>query len=101
MGSALGAMLVAVMPPGPATIAIGIFSAMLLAHLLHLPDAARRSGYVCGIILRDHADHAWTYSLFRFVETALGSGVAVLVSLLPKAIRLDEPEENGGLGAIR
>jgi uncharacterized membrane protein YgaE (UPF0421/DUF939 family) len=86
-GAAVGATFSSVLPQGPVTIAGSILVAMLLSHLLRLHAAATVAGYVCGIIVLDHGLHPWTYALHRVVETVLGIGVAVLISLVPKLIR--------------
>jgi len=65
---------------------------MLLSHLLHLRDAAKVAGYVCGVVLFSHGDHPWFYAFHRTIETALGIGMAILVSLVPKLLRATEPK---------
>ena len=70
-------------------IGIGVLAAMLLSNLLGMKDTAKVAGYVCGIVLLNHTDQPWSYALQRTIETILGIGAAVLVSLIPK---LDEVE---------
>ena len=91
VGSLFGAALAAVLPHGALTIGLGIFLAMLVSHLLRLPQAARVAGYVCAIVLLEHTAQPWSYALWRFAETVLGIGVALVISLVPKLIRYDEP----------
>jgi uncharacterized membrane protein YgaE (UPF0421/DUF939 family) len=81
---------------GPLTIAIGVLGAMLLSHLLGIKEAAKVAGYVCGIVLLDHHDQPWTYALYRFVETVIGIGAAMAVSLIPKLLKADELTTDSG-----
>src|SRR5262245_39211640 len=90
VGSVLGAMLAAVLPHGALTIGFGIFLAMFLSHLLRVPEAARIAGYLCAIVLLEHTAAPWEYAMWRFIETVLGLGVALLISLIPRLIRHGE-----------
>ena len=90
IGSLLGAGLSVLLPRGVLTIAVGIFLSMFLTHLLRAPQAARVAGYLCALVLLEHASDPWIYSFWRFVETVLGIVVAMLVSLVPKLIRIEE-----------
>jgi uncharacterized membrane protein YgaE (UPF0421/DUF939 family) len=92
VGAAVGATFSSVFPHSALVIGTGIFVAMFLSHFLRLQAAAIIAGYVCGIVVLDHGQHPWIYALHRLVETVLGIGVAVLVSLVPKLIR----DESGG-----
>jgi hypothetical protein len=55
--------------------------------MLGLPEAARIAGYLCAIVLLEHTENPWFHAMWRLVETVLGIGVALLVSLLPKLMR--------------
>ena len=91
-GTTLGAAFSPLLVPGPAGIVFTVLGAMFLCHLLRLQDAAKVAGYVCGIVLLDHGAHPWTYAWYRLIETVLGIGMAVLVSLVPKLLGTDEHE---------
>jgi uncharacterized membrane protein YgaE (UPF0421/DUF939 family) len=68
---------------------VAIFAAMFVTQLLRLENAAKAAGYVCGIVLLEFGEHPWSYALNRTIETALGIGAAILVSLAPKLIQKD------------
>jgi uncharacterized membrane protein YgaE (UPF0421/DUF939 family) len=89
VGAIVGATFSQFLPQGPTVIGVSIFTAMLLSSLLRLQTAATVAGYVCGIVVLDHGSHPWTYALDRLLETVLGIGVAVLVSFIPKLIRVE------------
>lgn len=72
---------------------VSILTAMLLSYVVHLQAAAKLAGYVCGIIVLAHCAHPWSYAVYRVIETFLGIAMAVLVSLVPKLMRVEIPDE--------
>jgi uncharacterized membrane protein YgaE (UPF0421/DUF939 family) len=93
VGATVGAGLSYVLPAGLVAIAVGVLTAMLLSSVLHLHAAAKLAGFVCGIILLAHGGHPWSYALHRGIETLLGIAMAVVVSLVPKLMRVEMPGE--------
>jgi uncharacterized membrane protein YgaE (UPF0421/DUF939 family) len=87
LGAAVGVALSVSLPVNPSIIGIGIFASMCLCHPLRLHGAERVTGYVCGIVMLDHAGAPLLYAGHRLVETLLGVGVAILVSFVPKLLR--------------
>jgi uncharacterized membrane protein YgaE (UPF0421/DUF939 family) len=95
-GASLGAGIVPWLQSGAWQVGLGILAAMCLSHLLRLSDSAKVAGYVCGVVMLNHGDSPWTYAMYRVIETGLGIGVAVLVTLVPKLIAI---EEHGAVGS--
>jgi uncharacterized membrane protein YgaE (UPF0421/DUF939 family) len=87
VGAACGALLTPVLPPGPWSVALAIFAAMLVCLLLRAPEVAKVSGYICGIVVLAYGAESMTYALFRLIETGLGIIVAWLISMVPKLLR--------------
>ena len=93
VGAVCGAALSLVLPSGPIAVGTSIFVAMLLCHLLGVPDAIKISGFICGIVVLEDSPEPWLNAAGRFLETVLGVVIAILVSYVPKLIRMDEPEK--------
>jgi uncharacterized membrane protein YgaE (UPF0421/DUF939 family) len=94
LGSLLGASIGALLSPWGAhawLIVPGIFGAMFACHALGLKDAARLAGYVCGIVMLDHAADPWMYAFYRVAETFIGGAVAVALSFVPTMLRPHGP----------
>ncbi len=66
---------------------------MLLSHLVLAREAAKLAGYVSGIVVLGHGDQPWSYALYRSIETLLGVAMAVLVSMVPKLLGVEIPDE--------
>jgi uncharacterized membrane protein YgaE (UPF0421/DUF939 family) len=94
VGASLGAVLSPWLPAGAWAIGVGIFAAMFACHVLGTKDAARLAGYVAGIVLLEHASEPWAYALNRLLETVLGIATAVLLSLVPKLLRVQAEATN-------
>ena len=95
LGAAIGGVLSLVLPPGGLAVTISILFAMLITYLAGMPDAAKVAGYICGIVVLAHGAQPWPYAVYRTVETLLGIGTALLVSMVPKLLRVEEPVERG------
>ena len=93
LGAMVGPALSYILPPGPLAVTVSILTAMLLSYAARLPAAARMAGVVSGITLLAHAASPWPYAVQRTIETLLGITIAVLVSFVPKLLRVEIPEE--------
>jgi len=93
LGATVGAAISQLLPSAPWAIGLSVLSAMFLSHLLHLEGAAKITGYVCGIVVLDHGAQPWSYALYRLIETILGVGMAILVSLVPKLLPTNQSKQ--------
>jgi uncharacterized membrane protein YgaE (UPF0421/DUF939 family) len=93
LGATIGAAISQLLPSAPWAIGLSVLSAMFLSHLLHLEGAAKITGYVCGIVVLDHGAQPWSYALYRLIETILGVGMAILVSLVPKLLPTNQSKQ--------
>jgi len=92
LGSIVGALFGALIgPAGPAGVAFGVAASMLLAQVVGLAPAAKLTGYVCGIVTLSSRGAPLSTAIQRLLETMVGIGVAVLVSYVPKRLRIEEP----------
>lgn len=96
VGAGCGALLSQLTAPGPWALALGVLLAMQACHLIKAQDGAKVAGYICAIVLFEHTANAWSYALFRLVETMLGIGVATAISFVPKLIRIEESDRPSG-----
>ena len=92
VGSVLGGLLAPATAAGLWTIGLGIAAAMLVAHGLRKPDAAKLAGYLCGLVMFTHGADAWGYAWWRFVETLLGIATALAVSFIPRLLEARPPK---------
>ena len=95
LAAVVGAVVSFLLPSEPSGIAVGVAVAMLLSHVVHLGGAAKLAGFVSGIIVLAHSADPWSYALDRTLETVLGIAVAVLVSYVPKLLKVEVPDAGG------
>ena len=93
LGAVVGAVLSYPLPEGPLAVGIGILVAMLVSYGLRMPGAAKVAGYVCGVVIFAHGAQPWAYAYHRTLETLIGVGMAVLVSLVPKLLGVKLPSD--------
>jgi uncharacterized membrane protein YgaE (UPF0421/DUF939 family) len=84
--SVCGAILSQLLGPGPTATGASVVFALLVGYLLDAGDAAKVAGYICGIVMLDHAAEPSLYAAQRFLETVLGVSVVWAISYVPKLI---------------
>ena len=93
LGATVGAALSYLLPSGPLAIVVSIAIAIVLSYLVHLQDGAKLAGYTCGLVVFAYGARPWSHALYRVAETLLGIGTAVLVSFVPKLMRVEIPDD--------
>jgi uncharacterized membrane protein YgaE (UPF0421/DUF939 family) len=91
VGAVCGGTVSSMLPSSPWAIGLAILVAALICEALRMPDGAKVAGYVSGIVVLAHGAAPWPHASVRLIETALGIGGAILISYVPKLIRIDEP----------
>lgn len=89
IGAVCGGVLRSVLGPSAWAIGIGILLAMAVCQG-RLKGSAKVAGYISGIVMLDHGESPAIYAAYRFVETAIGIGVAWAISFVPRLIRIEE-----------
>ena len=96
IGALVGAVLSYWLPEGPIAIGVSVLVAMLLAYVAGVQGGAKLTGYVAGIAVMSHGANPWSYAIYRVIETLIGIGMAVLVSLVPKLLRVPDAHDSRG-----
>jgi uncharacterized membrane protein YgaE (UPF0421/DUF939 family) len=93
-GAISGTLIRTMFPPSAASAGLGILLSVLACYMTIQEGAkvAKIAGYVTAIIILDEEQRPFAHGLFRFIEIALGIGVAWLISLMPRLIRMGEKQ---------
>jgi len=95
IGALCGVALAQVLGSSSWEAAIAIFVAMTLSIAVTQLGDPKIAAYLCALIIINFSDNPFHYAFYRFVETVLGIIVAWAISLIPKMVHLEEPEEAG------
>jgi uncharacterized membrane protein YgaE (UPF0421/DUF939 family) len=93
-GAISGTLIRTIFPPSAASAGLGILISVLACYVTIREGAkvAKIAGYVTAIIILDEGETPFVHGLFRFIEIAVGIGVAWLLSLVPRLIRMEEKQ---------
>ena len=94
IGAACGIALAQVLGPSSWEAIIAIFLAMMLSIAVTQLGDPKIAAYLCALIIINYSDNPWHYAFYRFIETVLGIMVAWAISLVPKLLDIEDPEEN-------
>jgi uncharacterized membrane protein YgaE (UPF0421/DUF939 family) len=86
LGALTGAALCPLVQDHHWAVALPVLASMFACGALRLPEAAKLAGYLSGLIVLSHSGAPWSYSFERLIETFLGIGIALLLSLVPKLL---------------
>jgi uncharacterized membrane protein YgaE (UPF0421/DUF939 family) len=93
VGAVCGAVLTQIFPPSALGIGVSILAAMLACQLLQSSDGAKVAGFTCAIVVLQHNPEPWLSAFNRLIETVIGFGTALLISYIPKLIKIGEASE--------
>jgi uncharacterized membrane protein YgaE (UPF0421/DUF939 family) len=93
VGAVCGAILCQVFPPSAVGIGLSILIAMLACQLVQSSEGAKVAGFTCAIVVLQNSPEPWLNACFRLVETIIGVVTALLISYVPKLIKIGEPSE--------
>jgi len=96
VGAVCGAVLSQVLPPRALGIGLSILIAMLACQLVQSSEGAKVAGFTCAIVVLQHSPEPWLSAFHRLIETLIGVGTALLISYIPKLIRIREASEKTG-----
>ncbi len=91
IGAACGMAIWAVFKPVEWAVGLGILAAMVVCHIFKVSAGAKVAGYISALVMLNYEENPWSFAWNRLIETALGIGVAWLVSLIPRLIQIEEP----------
>jgi uncharacterized membrane protein YgaE (UPF0421/DUF939 family) len=94
VGAVCGATLSMVLPATSWAIGLSILVAMLLCHVIRMPEVARVAGYTSTIVAFSYGVDPWHYAFYRLLETGLGICVAWSISYVPKLIQLERKNQS-------
>jgi uncharacterized membrane protein YgaE (UPF0421/DUF939 family) len=89
LGITAGCLLVTLFGSHSWVIGFAAFLMILFCYYFDFAVAAKYSAFVAALTVMDHSSHPWSYGRDRFLETLIGVGFAVLMSL---AIPVPKPK---------
>jgi uncharacterized membrane protein YgaE (UPF0421/DUF939 family) len=90
LGAFSGALAVRWLPSEAWAVGVAVVVPMFLCHAWVMKESGRLAGYLAGLVVLTHSGNPWFYAIDRVVETLLGIGVAVFVSLAPKLLNAED-----------
>ena len=92
-GAVCGALIRAIFAPNAASAGLGVLISVLACYVT-IQGGAKIAGYVAAIIILQEGEQPLVHGLFRFIEIALGIGVAWVLSLVPRLVRFGDTATN-------
>ena len=94
IGAACGVALVQVIGQSSWEAIVAIFIAMMLSIAITQLGDPKIAAYLCALIVINYSENPLHYALYRFIETVLGIVVAWAISLVPKLVEIEDPEQD-------
>jgi hypothetical protein len=89
VGVAIALGMLAVRIPSPVAVGAGISLVFAVCRATNISAGSKIAAYICAIVILENSSDPFSYALHRTVETIIGVGVALGISIVPRLITFE------------